>query len=286
MSDCSDKKIPALPPLREIIAAHELRAKKSLGQNFLLDSNITDKIARTAGIQGRHVIEVGPGPGGLTRSLLDAGAEKVTVIEVDDRIIPILSEYQSAYGSNHLEIIHADALELDVTALGHDITIVANLPYNIATPLLIHWLKTIYNKPGCLAAMTLMFQREVGQRIIASPGNKHYGRLAILAQWLCNCSRAFDLPPSAFTPPPKVTSSVIQFHPRSFDTAKEPHFETVEKLTSLAFGQRRKMIRSTLAPIRDILQENNIDPTLRAENIAPSTYISLARMIDERNLEL
>lgn len=230
-----------LPPLRDVIARYDLRAEKKLGQNFLLDPNITDKIARLTGdLKGTTVFEIGPGPGGLTRSLLKAGAGKVIAIEFDERAVAALSELQDAAG-DRLQIIQGDALQTDLCALAPDggAHIVANLPYNIATPLLVGWLRQIHDDPGCFAGMTLMFQKEVAQRIAAAQGTKAYGRLSVLSQWLCSVRKLYDLPPSAFTPPPKVSSSVVHFRPRKADD-DAPAFATVEKLTADAFGQRRK----------------------------------------------
>ncbi|GJL85662.1 MAG: ribosomal RNA small subunit methyltransferase A [Micavibrio sp.] len=268
--------LDSLPPLREVIAAHDLRAQKSLGQNFLLDLNMTDKIARHAGdLSGANVFEIGPGPGGLTRSLLKAGAEKVIAVEYDERAVQALGGLQEAAG-DRLEIIHGDALEIDLTQLSQSPRmIVANLPYNIATPLLINWLRKIRNNPTNFQSMTLMFQKEVAQRLVAAPGNKTYGRLSVIAGWLCDVTMAFDLPATAFTPPPKVTSSVVHFVPKAL-AGDAPSFEAVEKITAAAFGQRRKMIRSSLKGYKAGFAALGIDETIRAEELSIEQYIQLA----------
>jgi 16S rRNA (adenine1518-N6/adenine1519-N6)-dimethyltransferase len=268
-----------LPPLREVIEAHDLRAKKSLGQNFLCDLNLTQKIARQAGnLENCHVIEIGPGPGGLTRALLQTQATKVLAVEFDPRAVAALAELEKA-SSGRLQIIQADALETDITKLC-DVprAIVANLPYNIATPLLIGWLRQLYDNPQCFQSMTLMFQKEVAQRITAKPGEKSYGRLAILSQWLTQANIQMDIPPSAFTPPPKVTSSVVHFIPKQ-DLPLKPSFENLEKVTAAAFGQRRKMIRSSLKSYMSAIEEIGINPELRAENLSIEEYLRLAASI-------
>ena len=275
-----DEQLIDLPPLREIIARHNLRAEKKLGQNFLLDGNITDKIARIAGnLSGSHVFEIGPGPGGLTRSLLKAGATHVTAVEFDPRAVAALAELSAAC-SDRLTVLEADALTTDLTVLASaPRRIVANLPYNIATPLLIGWLRQLHADKQAFAGMTLMFQREVADRIIAVPNTKTYGRLSVLCQWLCQVKRMFDIPGAAFVPPPKVTSSVVHFTPRALSDA-EPEFATVEALTAAAFGQRRKMLRSSLADHAGALEALGIDPSLRAEALSVSDFIRLARFID------
>lgn len=264
----------ALPPLRDVIARHNLRAEKKLGQNFLLDINITDKIVRAAGdLTGKTIYEIGPGPGGLTRSLLKTGATKVIAIEFDPRAIAALTELeQAAHG--RLEIVHADALKFDFPC-DRNQCVIANLPYNIATPLLIKWLRHI----SCYHSMTLMFQKEVAQRIVAPAGEKAYGRLSILSQWLCHVSKAFDLPPSAFTPPPKISSSIVTFIPRTLP-ADQPAFTCVEKLTAKAFGQRRKMLRSSIKEYSAAMKQAGIDETIRAEDLDVDGYIKLAKIID------
>lgn len=270
-----------LPPLRDVIAAHDLRAEKSLGQNFLLDQNITDKIARAAAqasdISASTVFEIGPGPGGLTRSLLRAGAPKVVAIEFDPRAVAALQDLNTA-SNGRLEIIQGDALDINLLDLAPaPRMIVANLPYNIATPLIVNWLRQIYDSREAYSSMTLMVQKEVGQRMVAPPGDKTYGRLSVLCQWLCNVRRMFDLPPSAFTPPPKVTSSVIQFTPKILEP-DQPKFEDVESITAAAFGQRRKMIRSSMKAYMDRVESLGLDSTLRAENISVEDFIRLAKI--------
>ena len=267
-----------LPPLREVIAAHELRAQKSLGQNFLLDLNITDKIARAAGNLGRKtVFEIGPGPGGLTRALVKSSAEKIIAVEFDPRAVAALQSLKTAYGEK-IEIVHGDALRVNLLDFaGEPRVIVANLPYNIATPLLTGWLKQMRETPGCYESMTLMFQKEVAERITAVPGTKDYGRLSILCQWICSVHVCFDLPPSAFTPPPKVFSSVVHFIPKVLD-ADAPPLRTVEKITAAAFGQRRKMIRTSLKDYAPGLEKLGIDGTLRAENLTVEQFVALAKI--------
>jgi 16S rRNA (adenine1518-N6/adenine1519-N6)-dimethyltransferase len=265
-----------LPALRDVIAAHNLRAHKSLGQNFLLDANVTDKIARLAGdLTQSNVFEIGPGPGGLTRSLLRAGAAHVTAIEFDPRAVAALKDLEIA-ASGRLNIIHADALNSDLCTLRPEPrAIVANLPYNIATTLLAGWLQQIRNNPHSFSSMTLMFQKEVAQRLCAAPRSKAYGRLSVMTQWLCTPRIVYDLPASAFTPPPKVASCVVGFTPRSLPL-ESPSWDTMTQLTMQAFGQRRKMLRSTLKSYVSVLEEMQIDPTLRAEDLTPETYVALA----------
>ena len=247
MSDRPSDKIDALPPLRDVIKSYGLDAKKSLGQNFLFDLNLTGRIARAAMPLDGTVIEIGPGPGGLTRALLMAGAEKVIAIEKDRRAIEALGSLVIA-AEGRLEIIEGDALDVDIKTLGEAgkrRQIVANLPYNIATGLLLNWLDDLDH----LDAMTLMFQREVGQRITAEVGGAAYGRLAVMAQWLCQVRSVFDIPPQAFVPPPKVTSSVVQLIPR--DQPLAPADKTcLEDVTRALFGQRRKMLRSSIKTLK------------------------------------
>lgn len=270
---------PSLPPLRDVIATHRLRAKRSLGQNFLLDLNLTGKIARAAGdLGGVNVIEIGPGPGGLTRALLDADAGRVIAIEHDRRCVEALSELQSAY-PDRLTVIEADALKVDISALAPaPRKIVANLPYNIAAPLLIGWLRRIAAAPGSISGMTLMFQREVADRLTAQPGSKDYGRLTIISQWLCQIQRMFNLPPEAFTPPPKVISTVVNFMPRPEPLASAD-LASLEKITAAAFGQRRKMLRSSLRGLAIDLQSLNIEGTRRAEELTVEQFCALARAL-------
>ncbi|MBB4120551.1 16S rRNA (adenine(1518)-N(6)/adenine(1519)-N(6))-dimethyltransferase RsmA [Martelella radicis] len=269
--------IDDLPPLREVLAAHELNARKALGQNFLLDLNLTQKIARTAGdLAGAHVIEVGPGPGGLTRAILSLGAEKLTVIERDQRCLPALEEITAHY-PGRLEIIEGDALKTDFAAIagGKPVRIIANLPYNIGTQLLVNWLLP-ETWPPYWQSLTLMFQKEVAQRIVAAPGDSHYGRLGVLAGWRTAAQIAFDVPPQAFTPPPKVTSSVVHLTPRDKPIAVEA--ASLERLTQAAFGQRRKMLRQSLKPLggESLLQKAGIDPTRRAETLSVAEFCTLA----------
>lgn len=272
--------LESLPPLRDVIAAHDLRAEKKFGQNFLLDMNITDKIARLAGdLSNSHVIEIGPGPGGLTRSLLKAGAKKITAIEFDPRAVSALQELVTASG-NRLDVLMADALSTDLLSLGHEPKkIVANLPYNIATPLLTRWLNDLRDHPGCYTAMILMFQKEVAERITAKNRSDDFGRLSVISQWICTVDRAFDLPPSAFTPPPKVVSSVVRFAPKQLPV-DDPPFRTVEKITAVAFGQRRKMLRSAMKSMPDVLQKSGIDGTKRAEELDIVDFIRMARHLN------
>lgn len=269
--------IDALPPLREVIARHDLRAKKKFGQNFLLDINITDKIARAAGdLSGRHVIEIGPGPGGLTRSLLKTNAASVTAIEFDPRAIAVTQDLVTA-SKGRLKIIHGDALTANLLELcPAPRVIVANLPYNIATPLLTKWLGQLRDQSGCFEKMILMFQKEVAERICEEPGSKTFGRLSVISQWICTVDRVFDLPPSAFTPPPKVTSSIVRLIPKSL-SGPQPTFRQVETITAAAFGQRRKMLKSCLKPFPGILDRTDIDGGKRAEQLQVDDFIVLAR---------
>jgi 16S rRNA (adenine1518-N6/adenine1519-N6)-dimethyltransferase len=278
--------LDALPPLRAVIAEHGLSARKALGQNFLLDLNLTRRIARAGGpLADHHIIEVGPGPGGLTRALLLEGASRVTVIERDPRAIPALREIEAAAVSGRLHIVEDDALGFDYRALAGDLPlrIVANLPYNIATPLLTGWLAA-EPWPPIWSSLTLMFQREVAERIVAEPGGKAFGRLAVLAQWRTSAQILFDVSPRAFTPPPKVTSSVVRLEPRA--EAEAVPVAAVEALTAAAFGQRRKMLRSSLKSLWSepelALREAGIDPTLRAEQLAVSDLLRLAALYASR----
>lgn len=271
-----------LPPLGEVIRRHGLVAKKALGQNFLLDLNLTAKIARQAGDLSRcDVLEVGPGPGGLTRGLLAEGARKVLAIEKDSRAMAPLAEIAAAY-PGRLEVLNADALTLDPLAhLTPPIRVVANLPYNIGTELLVRWL-TPEDWPPYWQSLTLMFQKEVAERIVAKPGSKAYGRLAILAQWRCDAKVVMDLPPEAFTPAPKVRSAVVHL-----TALPAPRFEAdpevLQRLTATAFQQRRKMLRASLkglAPdIGAVLTSVGIDPTARAEEIDVERFCALARAL-------
>jgi 16S rRNA (adenine1518-N6/adenine1519-N6)-dimethyltransferase len=273
--------IDDLPPLREVIARHGLSAKKQLGQNFLLDLNLTARIARAAGpLDGHTVIEVGPGPGGLTRALLAAGAAKVIAIERDERALPALAEIAAAH-PGRLEVIDGDALATDYAALAQGPTrIVANLPYNIGTELLVRWL-TPEAWPPFYESLTLMFQREVAERIVARPGDEHYGRLAVLAGWRTQAQIAFNVGRSAFTPPPKVTSAVVHLVPRAVD-ASEP-VRKLEALTRAAFGQRRKMVRQSLkstgAPVEMLLAAAGLRGDERAETLPVEAYLKMAKAL-------
>ncbi|WP_137390622.1 16S rRNA (adenine(1518)-N(6)/adenine(1519)-N(6))-dimethyltransferase RsmA [Rhodoligotrophos defluvii] len=273
-----------LPPLREVIARYGLAARKSLGQNFLLDLNLTRRIARAAGpLPGHVIIEVGPGPGGLTRALLLEGADEVIAIERDERCLPALEEIASAAGGR-LVIVHGDALAVDLTAYlaGRPAKIVANLPYNVATPLLVGWLQAD-PWPPWYSSMTLMFQREVAERIVARPATKAYGRLAVLAQWRTEPRILFDISPRAFTPPPKVTSSVVQFTPRARPDPCDVHL--LEQVVAAAFGQRRKMLRSSLQALSldplPLLAAVGIEPTRRAEQLSVAQFCALARTLTD-----
>lgn len=269
--------LDSLPPLREVIAAHGLQAKKSLGQNFLLDQNITDKIVRLCGIpEGLNIVEIGPGPGGLTRSLLHSPAAAIWAVEADSRAVAALGELKNA-AAGRLRILEGDALSVDVRTLCEaPRAVVANLPYNIATPLLLGWLQHLREHPGAYAFLALMFQKEVAQRICAQPSGKAYGRLAVIAQWLCEAKILVELPPSVFTPPPKVRSAVVKLVPRSLP-ADAPVFEAVERVTALAFQGRRKMVRSSLAAYAAHFEAAGIDPRARAENLSVAQYIRLAQ---------
>ena len=271
--------IDDLPPLREVIRRHELVAKKSLGQNFILDLNLTARIARAGGaLDGVTVVEVGPGPGGLTRALLSEGAHRVIAIERDARAIAALGEIAAHY-PGRLEIVEGDALEFDPRGHLKDgrARVIANLPYNIATPLLIGWL-TAEPWPPWYDALVLMFQREVAERIVAPPGGKSYGRLAVLAGWRCEGRIAFDVAPSAFVPPPKVTSSVVRLVPRAQPLACDAN--ALQRVTEAAFGQRRKMLRQSLKSLGvepgALLDKAGLEPTARAEEISVEGFVRLA----------
>lgn len=272
-----------LPPLREVIARHGLAAKKALGQNFLFDLNLTRRIARAAGpLESCTVIEVGPGPGGLTRALLLEGAPHVLAIERDDRAIAALEEIAAAY-PGRLTIIAGDALTADYAALaaGRPAKIVANLPYNIATPLLTGWIGG-ENWPPFFQSLTLMFQKEVAERIVARPGGKDYGRLSVLSQYRCVAKKLFDVNRSAFTPPPKVTSSIVQLFPRE-NPLPTCRIGTLERVTASAFGQRRKMLRASLKTLvgepEALLAKAGISPELRAEQVPPEGFATLAALL-------
>ncbi|MEO9340520.1 16S rRNA (adenine(1518)-N(6)/adenine(1519)-N(6))-dimethyltransferase RsmA [Mesorhizobium sp. SB112] len=273
--------IDGLPPLRDVIRDHELQAKKSLGQNFLLDLNLTSKIARASGnLEGATVIEVGPGPGGLTRALLANGAAKVIAIERDERCLSALAEIAAHY-PGRLDVVSGDALKADFAALadGKPVRIVANLPYNIGTELLVRWL-TVAEWPPFYQSMTLMFQREVAQRIVAKPGSDAYGRLGVLAGWRTDARIAFDVPPQAFTPPPKVTSSVVHLVPR--EKPIEADVRIIGRVTEAAFGQRRKMLRQSLKSLgaERLLEATGIDGTRRAETLDIAEFAALANALN------
>lgn len=278
MSDPAAPPPPPLPPLGEVIRRHGLSAVKSLGQHFLLDLNLTRRIARAAGdLAGASVVEIGPGPGGLTRALLETPAARVIVVERDRRAISALEELAARH-PGRLTVIEADALEIDPAAIAPPPRhIVANLPYNVATPLLVGWLKRARDYAG----MTLMFQKEVAKRIVAKPRTADYGRLSVLAQWACETRLLFDISPKAFTPPPKVTSSVVRLVPRA--TPENVAAEDLERVTRAAFGQRRKMLRQSLKSLGGdpsaLLAASNIEPERRAEELGVAEFCALARAL-------
>ncbi|HEV7320798.1 MAG TPA: 16S rRNA (adenine(1518)-N(6)/adenine(1519)-N(6))-dimethyltransferase RsmA [Ensifer sp.] len=272
--------LDGLPPLRDVIQRHGLDAKKALGQNFLLDLNLTQKIARTAGsLEGVTVIEVGPGPGGLTRAILALGAKKVIAIERDSRCLPALAEIGAHY-PDRLQVIEGDALKTNFEALadGGPVKIIANLPYNVGTQLLVNWLLP-ERWPPFWQSLTLMFQREVGLRIVAEADDDHYGRLGVLCGWRTQARMAFDVPPQAFTPPPKVTSSVVHLEP--IENPIPCAVNALEKVTHAAFGQRRKMLRQSLKPLggEALLAKADIDPQRRAETLSVGEFCRLANCL-------
>jgi 16S rRNA (adenine1518-N6/adenine1519-N6)-dimethyltransferase len=267
-----------LPPLRDVIARYGLMARRSLGQHFLLDQNLTDRIVRVAGdLRGASVIEVGPGPGGLTRSLLASDVDRVVAIEKDPRCVSALSELAAAY-PDRLQVIEGDALAIDATALTpaprH---VVSNLPYNVGTPLLLGWLRRAH----AFAGLTLMLQKEVADRLIAVPGTGAYGRLSVIVQWLCTAERMFNVDRRAFTPPPKVTSTVVRLTPRPAPLAPAA-WSALETVTAAAFGQRRKMLRSSLKPLGLDPEALGIAPSRRAEELDVPSFCALARQLGER----
>jgi 16S rRNA (adenine1518-N6/adenine1519-N6)-dimethyltransferase len=274
--------LDGLPPLRDVIQRHGLDAKKALGQNFLLDLNLTQKIARSAGPLGdATVFEVGPGPGGLTRAILSLGAKKVIAVERDSRCLPALAEIGEHY-PGRLEVIEGDALKTDFAALAPEgpVKIIANLPYNVGTQLLINWLLPAPDRwPPFWESLTLMFQKEVGQRIVADEDDDHYGRLGVLAGWRTDAHMVFDVPPQAFSPPPKVTSTVVHLTPRQnplpCDVAK------LERVTHAAFGQRRKMLRQSVKSLggEALLVKAGIDPARRAETLSVEEFVRLANCL-------
>ena len=279
--------IDDLPPLREVLRRHELLAKKSLGQNFLLDLNLTTKIARAGGsLEGVTVVEVGPGPGGLTRALLASGATKVIAVERDERCLAALAEIAARY-PGRLDIHAGDALEADWPALlagaSADVRVIANLPYNVATPLLIGWLRS-EPWPPWFSAMTLMFQREVAERIVATEADDAYGRLGVLTGWRMQAQIVFEVPPSAFVPAPKVTSSVVHFRPR--EAPLPCAIASLERVTQAAFGQRRKMLRQSLKSLgmdtQRLIESCDLRPEMRAEEVPVEGFVRLANAVANR----
>ncbi|MDQ0315623.1 16S rRNA (adenine(1518)-N(6)/adenine(1519)-N(6))-dimethyltransferase RsmA [Amorphus orientalis] len=273
-----------LPPLRDVIRAHGLSARKSLGQNFLLDLNLTRRIARAGGdLSAATVVEVGPGPGGLTRALLMEGARKVVAIERDRRCVEALQDVAAHY-PGRLEIIEGDALSVDMAAHldGRPGTIVANLPYNVGTALLVGWLET-EPWPPWWQSLTLMFQKEVAERLIAKPGSAAYGRLSVLTGWRAEARILFDISPKAFTPPPKVVSAVVHLTPRAEPLAC--HGPTLSRVTAAAFGQRRKMLRQSLKSLGGdtlaLIESAGLEPTARAETVSVEGFVALARALDQ-----
>lgn len=263
------------PTLKEVMVRYNLLPKKSLGQNFLLDENITYKVAAAAGdLKGRRVIEIGPGPGGLTRAILDQGADEVIAIEMDPMCVTALQDLND----NRLNILHHDAMKADYATFlrpEKPVKIIANLPYNIGTELLFKWLPLIDK----IESLTLMFQKEVVDRIVANPSSKDYGRLSIMVQWLARAKKVFDLPPHLFTPPPKVTSSVVHIVPKHQPLTVE--FGRMERLVKQAFSQRRKMLKSTLKHLpASIFKTTGIDPTRRAETLTVEEFLHLAESLN------
>ncbi len=283
MPDSSKTGQDNLPPLRDVIAAYDLAPRKSLGQNFLFDLNLTAKIARAAGAtEGGTFYEVGPGPGGLTRALLAEGADKVIAVERDSRCLPALEQIAAAYPGK-LEVISDDALALDeATLLPPGARIAANLPYNVGTAILIKWL-TVEAWPPVWASQTLMFQKEVAKRIIAAPGTEHYGRSSVLAQWRCTAKILFDVNRGAFVPPPSITSSIVRLEPRD-EPVSPCKLSDLEKNTAASFGQRRKMLRQSLKPLggEALLAKAGIDPTLRPEELTIPQFAALARALVDK----
>jgi len=269
--------VQGLPPLREVIARHGLAARHALGQHFLLDGNLTDRIVRESGdLSGRHVIEVGPGPGGLTRSLLASAAASITAIEVDARAIGAIKELADT-ADGRLRLIEADALRVDCTSLvPPPRQIIANLPYNVGSPLLVGWLR----QAAAFERLTLMFQQEVAERICAAPGTAAYGRLSVLCQWLCDTRVVMRIPPAAFTPPPKVWSAVVAMTPNP-DQPEPALFARMETLTAAAFGQRRKMLRGSLRALggEGLLARAGIAPERRAETLTIAEFDRLAKLL-------
>ena len=273
-----------LPPLKEVIAQNGLFAKKTLGQNFILDANLLDKIVRAAksrnadAFDNGTVIEVGPGPGGLTRAILENGAKRLTVIEKDERCMPILEQIQAAF-PDRMTVMNTDALTVDAAALGNaPRVVISNLPYNVGTLLLTGWLK----RARAFAGFTLMFQKEVAERLIAKPRTADYGRLSILTQWLCEAQILFTVPPSCFTPPPKVTSAIVYLKPREKPLAPA-RGDLLEKVTAAAFNQRRKMLRSSLKCLGDaqaLCDAANVPSTARAEELSVNDFCAMATALE------
>lgn len=275
--------IDDLPPLREVIERHDLRAKKSLGQNFLLDLNLTCRIARSAGDLSNHtVIEVGPGPGGLTRALLHEGAKRVIAIEMDPRALGALEEI-SAHYPGRLDVIEGDALKVGMASLVPEgpVRIVANLPYNVGTQLLLNWLE-IDPWPPFYESLTLMFQKEVAERIIATEEDKAYGRLGVIAGWRTHADKLFDVAKECFSPPPKVTSSIVHLTPKA--NPLPCNLRSLEQVTAAAFGQRRKMLRQSLKSLNvdhlALIEDAGLDPTQRAETVSVEGFVAMANCLD------
>jgi 16S rRNA (adenine1518-N6/adenine1519-N6)-dimethyltransferase len=281
LKNVSNSTLDTLPSLQAVINTHDLRAKKSLGQNFLLDLNLTARIVATAPIKSDNtVIEVGPGPGGLTRALIGTQARQVVAIEFDPRAVAALQDLVRV-SNGRLIVRPGDALALDWAELLIPLTptmIIANLPYNIATPLLLGWLRIIRDQPGLITHLSLMFQREVADRLTAAPGTKDYGRLSVMTQWLVVPTSVMTLPPTVFVPPPKVHSSVVAFTPRVLDR-DAPTFIMMEQVVARAFGHRRKMLRSICPDWVLVLETLNIDPTRRAETLSVDDFIRLANAL-------
>lgn len=275
----------SLPPLRDVIAAYGLSAKKTLGQNFILDTNLLDKIARASKSRDPEpfergtVIEVGPGPGGVTRAILDNGAKRLTVIEKDERCLGLLNDIAAAY-PDRLTILNDDALGIDAAALGASPrSVISNLPYNVGTLLLMGWLKRARD----FSSFTLMFQKEVAERLIARPRTADYGRLSILTQWLCDAEILFTVPPACFTPPPKVTSAVVFLRPRAKPLA-DARPDLLERVTAAAFNQRRKMLRSSLKTVGDparLCAAAGVPETARAEEVAVEQFCAMAKCLED-----
>ncbi|BAV64851.1 16S rRNA (adenine(1518)-N(6)/adenine(1519)-N(6))-dimethyltransferase RsmA [Sphingobium cloacae] len=273
---------PSLPPLRDVIAAHGLQASKALGQNFLLDEQLLDRIAAIPGpLKGERAFEVGPGPGGLTRAILRTGARLVAV-ERDSRCLPALAELETAF-PGQLRVIPGDAMEIDARAeAGDGAHVIANLPYNVGTALLVGWLSAGWSPLPWWSSLTLMFQMEVAERIVAKPGGDHYGRLAVLGQWRSDARIAMKVHRSAFTPPPKVMSAVVHITPKPAPEGVQ--LKHLERLTAAAFGQRRKMLRQSLKGLPgalDALEALGIDPQRRAETVSVEEFVAAARHLGE-----